>query len=79
MTGSKNVSIWYLKLVNGEFHEVGWGWKGGNVALLLGATVTVAAMVVTINRLFWRRMGATGIHPLQARNVRSVTSARNKF
>jgi hypothetical protein len=24
MADSKNVSIWYLKLVNGEFHEVGW-------------------------------------------------------
>jgi NitT/TauT family transport system permease protein len=27
-----------------------------NVAMLLGATVVMAALVVTVNRLFWRRM-----------------------
>ena len=28
----------------------------GNFAVLLGATVVMAAMVVTINRLLWRRL-----------------------
>jgi NitT/TauT family transport system permease protein len=28
----------------------------GNFAMLLGATVVMAAMVVTINRLLWRRL-----------------------
>jgi NitT/TauT family transport system permease protein len=30
--------------------------ESNNVALLLGATVVMAALVVTVNRLFWRRM-----------------------
>ncbi len=30
--------------------------ESGNVAMLLGATVVMAALVVTVNRLFWRRM-----------------------
>jgi NitT/TauT family transport system permease protein len=30
----------------------------GNFALLLGATIVMAAMVVTINRLVWRRLYA---------------------
>ena len=30
----------------------------GNFAVLLGATVVMAAMVVTVNRLFWRRLYA---------------------
>jgi NitT/TauT family transport system permease protein len=30
--------------------------ESNNVAMLLGATVVMAALVVTVNRLFWRRM-----------------------
>jgi NitT/TauT family transport system permease protein len=30
--------------------------ENGQVAMLLGATVVMAALVVTVNRLFWRRM-----------------------
>jgi len=32
--------------------------ESGNFALLLAATIVMAAMVVTINRLVWRRLYA---------------------
>jgi len=32
------------------------GTASGNYALLLGATLTLIAAVVAINRLFWRRL-----------------------
>jgi len=62
--GAWNASIVaeYSKIQNRTYSTVGLGavisraTDNGNFAVLLGATVVMAALVVTVNRLFWRRM-----------------------
>ena len=62
--GAWNASIVaeYSKIQNHTYSTIGLGavisraTDGGNFPMLLGATVVMAAMVVTINRLLWRRM-----------------------
>jgi len=62
--GAWNASIVaeYSKLQGKTYSVVGLGaaisraTDAGNFAVLLGATVVMAATVVTVNRLFWRRM-----------------------
>jgi NitT/TauT family transport system permease protein len=52
----------YFRLKDRTFTTVGLGatisraTESGNFALLLGSTVVMALVVVTINRLVWRRM-----------------------
>jgi NitT/TauT family transport system permease protein len=62
--GAWNASIVaeYSKIQGKTYSTVGLGavisrsTDAGNFAVLLGATVVMAALVVTVNRLFWRRM-----------------------
>ena len=62
--GAWNASIVaeYSKLKGHTYSTVGLGavisraTDAGNFAVLLGATVVMAATVVTVNRLFWRKM-----------------------
>jgi NitT/TauT family transport system permease protein len=62
--GAWNASIVaeYSKIQGKTYSTVGLGavisraTDAGNFAVLLGATVVMAATVVTVNRLFWRRM-----------------------
>jgi len=62
--GAWNASIVaeYVHLKGQTFSTVGLGaiisnaTDSGNFALLLGATIVMAALVVTINRLVWRRL-----------------------
>ena len=62
--GAWNASIVaeYSKIQGKTYSTVGLGavisrsTDAGNFAMLLGATVVMAALVVTVNRLFWRRM-----------------------
>jgi NitT/TauT family transport system permease protein len=62
--GAWNASIVaeYSKIQGKTYSTVGLGavisraTDAGNSAVLLGATVVMAATVVTVNRLFWRRM-----------------------
>ena len=62
--GAWNASVVaeYSKIGNKTYSTVGLGalisraTDAGNFALLLGATVVLAFTVVTVNRLFWRRM-----------------------
>jgi NitT/TauT family transport system permease protein len=62
--GAWNASIVaeYSKIQGKTYSTVGLGavisraTDEGNFAVLLGATVVMAATVVTVNRLFWRRM-----------------------
>jgi NitT/TauT family transport system permease protein len=62
--GAWNASIVaeYSKIQGKTYSTVGLGavisraTDAGNFAVLLGATVIMAALVVTVNRLFWRRM-----------------------
>jgi NitT/TauT family transport system permease protein len=62
--GAWNASIVaeYSKIQGKTYYTVGLGavisraTDAGNFAVLLGATVVMAATVVTVNRLFWRRM-----------------------
>jgi len=62
--GAWNASIVaeYTKIQGKTYATVGLGavisraTDAGNFAVLLGATVVMAATVVTVNRLFWRRM-----------------------
>jgi len=64
--GAWNASIVaeYSKIQGKTYSTVGLGavisraTDAGNFAVLLGATVVMAALVVTVNRLFWRRMYA---------------------
>jgi hypothetical protein len=52
----------YSKIQGKTYSTVGLGavisraTDAGNFAVLLGATVVMAATVVTVNRLFWRKM-----------------------
>jgi NitT/TauT family transport system permease protein len=62
--GAWNASIVaeYSKIQGKTYSTVGLGavisraTDAGNFAVLLGATVVMAALVVTVNRLFWRKM-----------------------
>ena len=62
--GAWNASVVaeYSKVQGVTYSTIGLGavisraTDAGNFALLLGATVVMAATVVTVNRLFWRRM-----------------------
>jgi NitT/TauT family transport system permease protein len=62
--GAWNASIVaeYSKIQGKTYSTVGLGavisraTDAGNFAVLLGATVVMAATVVTVNRLFWRKM-----------------------
>jgi NitT/TauT family transport system permease protein len=62
--GAWNASIVaeYSKIQGKTYSTVGLGavisraTDAGDFAVLLGATVVMAALVVTVNRLFWRRM-----------------------
>ena len=62
--GAWNASIVaeYSKIQGQTYSTVGLGavisraTDAGNFAVLLGATVVMAATVVTVNRLFWRKM-----------------------
>jgi NitT/TauT family transport system permease protein len=64
--GAWNASIVaeYSKIQGKTYSTVGLGavisraTDAGNFAVLLGATVVMAATVVTVNRLFWRKMYA---------------------
>ncbi len=63
--GAWNASIvaeYFQKIQGKTYSTVGLGavisraTDAGNFAVLLGATVVMAATVVTVNRLFWRKM-----------------------
>ncbi len=72
--GAWNASIVaeYFRLKDHTYTTVGLGatisraTDSGNFALLLGSTIVMALVVVTVNRLVWRRMYRAGRQPLHA-------------
>ena len=75
--GAWNASIVaeYFRLKDQTYTTVGLGatisraTDSGNFALLLGSTIVMAMVVVTINRLVWRRMYRLAADALHAGNV----------
>ena len=73
--GQPNSHHEYFRFHGQTFSTVGLGalisktTDNGNFPLLLGATVVMALLVVTVNRLLWRRLYRRGFYKIQVGNM----------